>query len=855
LNSRFLTKMKTKSDPVLGVAAKLAGPFMLCLIAIAQLWPGLSQGLSPPISWDHGAHLGKAIQTAHELLPFLRGWTDNVELGVPLNTFYAPSGTIFILLVRAFTFWLDWIQTYAIAIAAFRCLVALSVYRLARVAGAARVAAFLAGVILLADAGDHSEGGWFYDVLYGVWPMELGVTIFFFSLADLIRFLERGKRTDGARAMLLLGIALFSHQMVLIGSLTILPMLLFGRWLDIGKLKEPAFRIASVFSVAMLISAWWLFPLLAQTRWLDDHGQLYITYKELGTRAMSGSIAPNMGPFTGVLVVVSLVAAFFSRGARRALAIATALMLVLSARDWLTGIDSIGWLPSLGRIMYPRFMMLAKPMAFVLVGLLLSDLIERARAELREQRRAAVVVSSVALIAFVLPFSAGLWAKSKELLIARDVPTTASRPGFSDYLAYADWMRAQPHEPFFRVAYSDTTSHIFQSAAALTNHPAHKMGMLIAEAFGNVSDSNSAQALRDMNVRYLVFWGSPDGRLVRESQRVRAFGPLSVYELNGWDSRIAVDVAGHATPTITARGHERLVIDPHGATDLLVRRAAGPGWRASADGRAIAITEQRLASAPELRVMRLHLPAGTRSVELTYRTLDALGIFAALLTFVGVALAALFAFGILQRRWERALARAKWVALVERFEASKWSGLRIAFLAVGLLLLIALVVALTRPYRLTPASRAAHLELVHEGNTQQCTEARDEGGHACAGQSWLAVGPTLMAVEGRLRSCTWAHPPPEGDVMRATFEHVPLTRSLRFGAGISDEVGSLRETGVISLRVLSSGRELGRVDVPDSGLWIERSFPTQRGEHDVTVELTTRGSNAQHWLCFDAIAE
>ena len=98
----------------------------LAAIATAQLWPGLSAGLAPPISWDHGSHLGKAMLT-WEMLPSLRGWSDLIETAVPINTVYTATGTILILLVRVFTQDLDWTQTYAISIVVFRTITALSV--------------------------------------------------------------------------------------------------------------------------------------------------------------------------------------------------------------------------------------------------------------------------------------------------------------------------------------------------------------------------------------------------------------------------------------------------------------------------------------------------------------------------------------------------------------------------------------------------------------------------------------------------------------------------------------------------------------------------------------------------------
>jgi len=228
----------------------LLAALALLALAVAQLWPGLVQGLAPPISWDHGSHLGKAMLTA-ELLPSLRGWTDLVECGVPLNTLYTPSGTLWVLLFRLFTPFLAWHQSYAIAIVGFRFLVAFSVLRLSRAAGAGVLPAALGGVLALADTGDHSEGGWFYDVLYGVWPMGLAMCFFFLALADLIELGEAKAegaplRRQLARAMALLGVALFSHQMSLVAFGLVLPVLVAVRALGGSPLRQDLKRFVPV---------------------------------------------------------------------------------------------------------------------------------------------------------------------------------------------------------------------------------------------------------------------------------------------------------------------------------------------------------------------------------------------------------------------------------------------------------------------------------------------------------------------------------------------------------------------------------------------------------------------------------
>ena len=112
-----------------------------------------------------------------------------------------------------------------------------------------------------------------------------------------------------------------------------------------------------------------------------------------------------------------------------------------------------------------------------------------------------------------------------------------------------------------------------------------------------------------------------------------------------------------------------------------------------------------------------------------------------------------------------------------------------------------------------------------------------------------------MSVEGRLRSCTWAHPPAPGDILRATFENVQLSDVLRIGGGISDDVRPALDGGVVSVRVVANGAPLGSLDVPASRLWFEETLETEPGEATVVFEITARVSNSQRWFCFDAIAE
>jgi hypothetical protein len=594
--------------------AALAAPLALAAIAVAQLWPGLSAGLAAPLSWDHGAHLGKAMLTA-ELLPALRGWSDLVESGVPLNTVYSVGGPLWVLLFRAPTAWLDWHQTYALAFAAFRVLVGLAPYRLARVAGASRTGAFFAGLVALADHGDHSEGGWFYDVTYGVWPMSLSMCFLFFGLADLVASRAQARPLVGARAALLLGAALVTHQMPLVALAALVPLWLVTRWLDGERgVARDARAALAITGTAGCVAGFWLLPMLAQSAWLSEHGQLYRTFGELGRGAAAGEMVLRAGPWTSVLVAMAVLRALFSRGTPRFLALAVVLMIAVSARTWLLDLEALRVLPALGKLMYPRFLMIAKPLEFVLVGLLVGELATPTLAAIRRALRTPRGLVGLGLAALlVAPFASGIRQELRARIVERELDTTATSPLWEEFRAYAAWERARPHAPGERVAYFHVESHLFQGAPAYTGVPAHKIGMLIAETFGNTTDSGDPAVLRALGVRRVVSVGGPPLEIARASRVVQRFGRIVVSALADADVTPAFDPDDASrrpqTLTLTRDGAE---VDPRGARRVVLQRADGPGWRAEIDGRAAPIAAWEVPGTTRLRFVGVAVPAGAQ---------------------------------------------------------------------------------------------------------------------------------------------------------------------------------------------------------------------------------------------------
>jgi hypothetical protein len=842
---------------------------VLAAVAVAQLWPGLSSDLSPPITWDHGSHLGKAMLT-WELLTStgsLRGWTDLIENGVPLNTVYTATGTLLILGVRVFTQHLAWTQTYAISIAVFRILVALSVFRLARVLRAGVLGSLVAGVIYLADFGDHSEAGWFYEVQYGVWPMSLAIAAFFVGIADLLEFLDGGARKHGTWAAIWLGVALFSHQATLLAIGSVLPALVLVRMTSTETdLRVDLRRMIPVLGVAGLLSLWWLLPMFGFTAWLDDHGQLYAGTPDIGHRFLTGEGILRGGHWTSVLTALGLAYGLFSGGTtvadrrRRALAAAALVAMIIGSPGWLLGPDMLRILPSLGRIVFPRMMTIAKPIAFALAGVVLGELAQRAwRSQVEWLKSTRGKVGLALSLAALSPFLVRAPEAFSTLVIEREYVSTSALGEWSSWQEAWRWVRERRVNEdrdagFYRVFWFHEGTHLGQASPAYTHVPGHITGVLVGEAFRNTSDGTHPDALRAINVRYVVGFADLPFPLRSQTTLLATLGQARVYELQRWSGETVSDLDGDARPHVVNWENERVVFEPNGAHEVVVRRAYAPPMRAYADGREIPIELERVTDSPHLRLVRLAIPDGTERVELRYTGLGARGVLGWLGTMLGLLLVLAYA---LEDRWPpRAVAlraralgwlAAQWSRVPERtrtFLTTHWAHLVLALPVLGFLLLTARAL---RGYHV--AHHLDEVSMSHRASAEAPLEPCTGGAPHCmeAGVS-LAAEPSC--VDGWFRSCISSGPPSHG-VLVIELPHAPTTGTLELGAGVSDDAWQRGDGEPITVHAFAGEEDLGTLEIPNGRHWESASYPLT-GAGPVRLEIDG-GAPGRHHFCFDAI--
>ncbi len=810
----------------------------IAALAAAQLWPGLSANLSPPISWDHGVHLGKPIVTVEELLPWLRGWTDRYELGLPFNTLYGIGSVIWVLIFRVLTLGaLTWEQTYAIAVLAARICIGLASFRLARASGAGVAGALAAGVMALADNGDHSAGGWFYDVLYGVWPVSLAMALTFLAWSDVLEIVAGGgsltkHRMKALRAVCLFGFALLTHQLAMIAVaslwLLLIPMLKLERGRSLGLLVSPAV----IAALGIALSAFWLVPMLARSDWFDTYGQLYLSSERIGARLIEGTSIVRGGPYTSVLVAVALFVGVFTSGYRRYLAFGALALWFVSSSTFFATCEALGLTDMAGRITYPRFMMIVKPMCFALVGHMVHDLVRVVAPTFRRtltSTRGALAM--VATLVFLAPFSTGIAKGLKTELVDRDVTYIATRPGWNDWLAMTQWLRAQPRHPFFRVAGYDPNSHIFMSLPAYAGVPGHKLTHPIGDPFRGADSTGDPEALRMMNVRYIVSWGAMPAQLARASRPVRSFGAIQVRELGGWTPEVAFDPSGEAHPRVRNLERARVVVEPRGARSIVVRRAMMFGWTATVDGREAPIDTVPLVDAPRVLMMRVDVPEGAREVVLEYHAWQLSDVLGALLTLLGIGAAALVTF-------PPAPLRERVRALIERLTADRRRARLAQIAAIAAFVLVALV-AVARFYGKYDIERAmdeVQVELEDAGgNVRPCTTRTDEG-YYCGPSAWQRVEVTRMAIGNQFRSCVWAHPT-AGSVLRITHSGTDLPARLRVGGGIAQAIEARGSGPPIRVRVLGDGRAIDELEYPNASYWTEHDVELPESARELTLEV------------------
>ncbi len=260
---------------------------LIVAVSTLRLWPFL-EGRLPGVG-DHAVHLHKLWFLWERLLPRgrLSGFSSYWFLGEPVGELYPPGQDLWTAAVHALTLGqLSWERAYGLAFVGFYVLSAWCLYDLGR-RFFGRFAGFVAALLWLLDPGAWEQGGWHYQVFYGVWGQSLAQTLLLPALWRVIRFLEEGRRADLGLAGLLLGLSLICHPMNLI-LIAMVGAALALAW-RLRELRDLG-RLGAAIGLGLLASASFLLPFLARSAYARNIGGAGVSSDEIITELSRGEL-------------------------------------------------------------------------------------------------------------------------------------------------------------------------------------------------------------------------------------------------------------------------------------------------------------------------------------------------------------------------------------------------------------------------------------------------------------------------------------------------------------------------------------------------------------------------------------
>lgn len=706
---------------------RTAAAWLSLLPALVQAFPLFWK---TPLSHDHPTHLFKAWHFWTEMLGQwrLRGWSHFWGFGFPSDEFVPSGGEIWVSLFRALSLGqLTWLRTYALAFAAFLLLKPLTAFLFTRRyfgPGAGVIAAWLTSV----DAGEFSEGGWAWNVEWGVWPVSLAMCFLLLSFLQLGAVLGTGQARHVLRAGLWSTAALLTHQIALLVLALVVPLLLLGQCSRRRPL--PPLRVAQTLGAALLgfaLPAATLLPFLARSQYTLDLGGANQSLTEVATRLLELRTFANVPPLVHGL---GLLGGWFvlRDGPRSARFIAlAALVFLLASSNLLTGVLHLERiLPSLIKIENARCLLVAKLFWYPLAGHACVEVAKRLR-----PLWSRVSSGRGGLAALALSAGATLMGSTLPQLYTsrsqKQIQGEAETEFFADLQQVWAWSRElhAQHDGHYRIAYyMPHGDHLATLAPVYDQTLLYKIGVTPTQIFDGLPLNDGRDLLKALSIEYVVSWKPLDAPLF---ELERNFGSLRLYRFKDYDPN-PFDVLGpgHAELLEFAPERVRIRLSEMGPwSRLRIHVGSIDRWQAQIAGTAVPISTVPAQGVEDPVLMEVPARDGELLLRYVYRWSDWLGLL--------VTLSALPAFWALTR-----LGQKPWQSLFSEVTRRRRPLLRLA-LGGSVLLLGAVLLRLRDNQRLLPSRSLFYGDL-----------DLSLGGHPCTKASALSYGCGVQRVEAAL---------------------------------------------------------------------------------------------------------
>jgi hypothetical protein len=684
-----------------------------------------------PLSHDHPTHLFKAWHFWTEMLGQwrLRGWSHFWGFGFPSDEFVPSGGELWVSLFRALSLGqLSWLRTYALAFAAFLLFKAFTAFVFTR-RYFGLTAAVIAAWLTSLDAGAFSEGGWLWNVEWGVWPVSLAMCFLLLALVQLSAVLRTGRARHVLRAGLWSAAALLTHQIALLALAGVVPLLLLGQCSRERPL--PPLRLAQTLGAALLgfaLPATTLLPFLARSHYTMDLGDATQSLVQVTARLLELRTFANVPPLVHGLGLLG--GWFVLRGGPRRtrfIALSAIAFLVMSS-DLLTGVLHLERvLPSLIKIESARCLLVAKLFWYPLAGHACVELARRLRplwsrwARGRTVPAALVTLGAAAtLMGSTLPH----WYAAESQKQIQGEAETAFYADLQQVWAWSRELHAQ-HAGHFRIAYyMPHGDHLATLAPVFDQTLLYKIGVTPTQIFDGLPLNDGRDILKALSIEYVVSFKPLEAPLF---ELERSFGSLRLYRFADYDpDPFDVLGPGHGELLEFAPERVRIRLSEMGPwSRLRIHVGAMDRWQAEIAGTVVPISTVPAQGVEDPVLMEVPARDGELLLRYVYRWSDWLGLL--------VTLGALPAFWVLTRWGPR-----PWQALFSELERRRRPLLWLA-LAGGVLLAGMLILRTRNNHRLLPPR-----SLFYDGLPLTL------GGHPCSKISPLGYGCGIQRVEAAL---------------------------------------------------------------------------------------------------------
>ena len=652
-----------KVDWRVGARLLIALPWVLLLLAVLVIgYPLLKEA---PLSHDHPTHLFKSWHMATQLLPSfrVRGFSHYWVFGFPSDELVPPS-ELWVVLFRALTLGkLTWLRTYGVAMFALLLLWAVATFCFTR-RYFGSLAGVIAGVLMVWDPGGWAQGGWYWCIEFGVWPITLGVACIFLSLVSLEKLLEKPSARQFAFTGVWVAASFIAHQVTILFLPVMVALMLADHWLRRASTPQRMAIALLACAFGVSLAGFYLVPMLARSGQTLDLGVAGNSPTDVANRLLELKIFDGTFPAFVVLGFVGAMVALRRRAPGAFfLAAGTALFLLLSTDIVIHTFHAERLMPNLRKIEAQRMLYGAKILWFPLVAYALALPFEglpgfvrsfRAR-PLRTLRASSprYWIGVAACCALLAPYAVPAYHKFKSTQVDKKVP--GEEVDFWKDLklvwAHTATLRAQSTE-VYRIAYDlPMHDHLSTISPVFDNTFMYKVGYTPTQLFVGFPMYEDLRLYRELCVKYVVSDHPLDAQAYALEKR---FGKLSLYRFKDFDGK-PFSFTGPGIGELLEFSPERVRLRVSGATSetkLKLHVSYMDHWRARANGESIRIVPATVFDVQDPILMEVPAKNGEVVFEYVNRASDWLGL---ILTLSAVPA---FAFALYVRR-----RHAEWLRL------------------------------------------------------------------------------------------------------------------------------------------------------------------------------------------------